>query len=26
MYGPKETIDEHEKRFMDMIETIKLSL
>jgi hypothetical protein len=26
MYGPKETIDEHEKRFKDMVETIKLSL
>jgi hypothetical protein len=26
MYGPKETMDEHEKRFLKMIETIKLSL
>lgn len=26
MYGPKETMDEHEARFKAMIETIKLSL
>ncbi len=26
MYGPKETMDEHEQRFRNMIETIKLSL
>lgn len=26
MYGPKETMDEHEKRFLEMVKTIKLSL